>query len=376
MRQFASVVVLVAGAFLGGTLISGPGLRWAQQQALNALGLKDGGEIASINLSPVPEASVAGAVPPPPIAGEPMAVPPSIVPNRDPDRSDSLQMHLSDSSASGTQAPADEFRETKPTPLGSTTDPGSTRPSTGSPPGSPSTVENLLELFLEDVRSPGQTTTSPAHSPNILPGPSSPPSVEAPSVPNSPSQLAVSGPPRSHVDPSTTTQDKVSKPESSIPNRDGSSAQPAPLDPGVASAILASLSPSRRPAAPASPAGASKPLPLEANPSPRSPVSAAPPSAGQPPPFNVSVPRDDRVESWSTIRERLKSLGVTRYTVEAELSGRVVMACLIPVAGRHSVTQRFEGDGNDEFEASRVVLHRITLWQAARRAAPPPPSPR
>ena len=52
MRQAVFVVVLVAAAFLGGAMVNGPGIRWVQSRLLDYMGLKDGGEIASIDLPP------------------------------------------------------------------------------------------------------------------------------------------------------------------------------------------------------------------------------------------------------------------------------------------------------------------------------------
>ena len=52
MRQAIFVVVLVAAAFLGGAMVNGPGIRWVQSRLLDYMGLKDGGEIASIDLPP------------------------------------------------------------------------------------------------------------------------------------------------------------------------------------------------------------------------------------------------------------------------------------------------------------------------------------
>jgi len=52
MRQAIFIVVLVAAAFLGGVIVNGPGIRWVQSRLLDYMGLKDGGEIASIDLLP------------------------------------------------------------------------------------------------------------------------------------------------------------------------------------------------------------------------------------------------------------------------------------------------------------------------------------
>ena len=67
----------------------------------------------------------------------------------------------------------------------------------------------------------------------------------------------------------------------------------------------------------------------------------------------------------------MQSLGVTRYTMEGEPGGRVVFWCLIPLAGRQAVTQRFEGEGDDEVHAAQAAIRRIALWKATRSSAPP-----
>ena len=54
MRQFIFVVVMVAAAFAGGAAVNGPGSRWVQTRLLDYMGLKDGGEIASVDLPQPP----------------------------------------------------------------------------------------------------------------------------------------------------------------------------------------------------------------------------------------------------------------------------------------------------------------------------------
>jgi len=67
----------------------------------------------------------------------------------------------------------------------------------------------------------------------------------------------------------------------------------------------------------------------------------------------------------------MQLLGVTRYAIEGEPAGRVTCWCLIPLAGRQAIAQRFEGEGDDEFHAAQTAIRRITLWQAARSLSPP-----
>ena len=70
--------------------------------------------------------------------------------------------------------------------------------------------------------------------------------------------------------------------------------------------------------------------------------------------------------SWSA---RCRSLGVSRFTIEAEPGGRVVFSCLIPLAGRQAVTQRFEAEGDDIVQAAHAALRRIGLWRATQASS-------
>jgi hypothetical protein len=65
----------------------------------------------------------------------------------------------------------------------------------------------------------------------------------------------------------------------------------------------------------------------------------------------------------------MQTLGVSRFMIEAEPSGRVVFSCLIPLAGRQAVAQRFEAEGDDIIQAARAALQRVGLWRATQ--APP-----
>ena len=77
-------------------------------------------------------------------------------------------------------------------------------------------------------------------------------------------------------------------------------------------------------------------------------------------------PRASRNEDWMILERKMQSLGVTRYSVEGEPGGKVVFSCLIPMAGRQAITQRFEAEGDDLTQATRATLRRITLWRAAQ----------
>ena len=67
----------------------------------------------------------------------------------------------------------------------------------------------------------------------------------------------------------------------------------------------------------------------------------------------------------------MQALGVSRFTIEGQPGGRVVFSCLIPLAGRQAVAQRFEAEGEDALQAARAALRRVALW----RAAQPQPAP-
>jgi hypothetical protein len=73
---------------------------------------------------------------------------------------------------------------------------------------------------------------------------------------------------------------------------------------------------------------------------------------------------------WASLRRRMQELGVSRYEMEVELSGRVRFRCLIPLAGRRAVGQMFEGEGDDESQAAKSALKRIQLWKVSGGLAP------
>ncbi len=50
MRRVILIFLLIGAAFLGGAFVNGPGLQWAQARVLRSLGLKNGGEIAAVDL--------------------------------------------------------------------------------------------------------------------------------------------------------------------------------------------------------------------------------------------------------------------------------------------------------------------------------------
>jgi hypothetical protein len=140
------------------------------------------------------------------------------------------------------------------------------------------------------------------------------------------------------------------------PNVAPASAQPPPpphgassrLDPNVAPAILDSLAAL---------------LPSN-SPSLGSHLSSSSPTALS----LASVPRSvaDGNENWAVLERKLQSQGVNRFTMEGEPGRRVVFSCLIPLAGRQAVAQRFEAEGDDIVQAAQAALRRIALWRATQ----------
>jgi hypothetical protein len=81
----------------------------------------------------------------------------------------------------------------------------------------------------------------------------------------------------------------------------------------------------------------------------------------------------DGRDDWAVLVQKMKALGVSRFVIEGEATDHVVFACLIPVAGRQAITQRFEAEGASPLEAARATLRRITLWRASQAVWPSTP---
>jgi hypothetical protein len=95
-----------------------------------------------------------------------------------------------------------------------------------------------------------------------------------------------------------------------------------------------------------------------------SPAKLQPGDLGPPRSIGSALHRDGR-DDWVILVGKMKSLGVSQFTIEGEAGGRVVFACLIPLAGRQAITQRFEAEGSDPVDAAHAALRRIALWQAS-----------
>jgi hypothetical protein len=70
------------------------------------------------------------------------------------------------------------------------------------------------------------------------------------------------------------------------------------------------------------------------------------------------------------LERKMQSLGVSRYTMDGEPGGPVVFSCLIPLAGREAVAQRFEAEGDDLVHAAQAALRRIVLWRGTQPSSP------
>ncbi len=64
---------------------------------------------------------------------------------------------------------------------------------------------------------------------------------------------------------------------------------------------------------------------------------------------------------------KMQALGVSRFTIEGQPGGPVVFSCLIPLAGRQAVAQRFEAEGQDAVHAAQAALRRVALWRATQQ---------
>jgi hypothetical protein len=308
VRQFVLVVVLVGAAFLGGAFVNGPGLRWVQTQVLGSLGLDDGGEIATVDLKNGPGTDKAG---PGETPRGPTAPTPGVV---------------ADSEAKpGPSEPPRRVRRDDPDGA------GARRP--------PASAASVLAPSFPDLTASAVPAPPPADDDRR----------EREARPSAPG--AGTGTARAPRDPDVTRAAAPSAPAAST-------ATPSPADrdrpreavPALVDS-LASLMPTP---APASPEGVAPAVPMPApGPSPSPPPASPAPNR----------PGDD---DWATLARKMQALGVTRFTVEGQPGGRANFSCLIPLAGRQAVTQRFEAEGEDALQAARAALRRVALWRAAQ----------
>jgi hypothetical protein len=95
--------------------------------------------------------------------------------------------------------------------------------------------------------------------------------------------------------------------------------------------------------------------------------SSVPRSADPPQPPVGPKPAPGGGDDWATLARKMQALGISRFTIEGQPGGRVVFSCLIPVAGRQAVAERFEAEGEDGLRAVQAGLRRVALWRAAQR---------
>jgi hypothetical protein len=99
------------------------------------------------------------------------------------------------------------------------------------------------------------------------------------------------------------------------------------------------------------------------------------PSSARPSPSSLPSASGPKIlasgtDTWTILERKMQSFGVIRYTMDGEPGGRVVFSCLIPLAGRQAVTQRFEAEGEDIIHAAQAALRRIALWRATQPSSP------
>ncbi len=96
--------------------------------------------------------------------------------------------------------------------------------------------------------------------------------------------------------------------------------------------------------------------------SPPEPLSGSALSPSSSTPKSMRNVSDD----WIVLQQKLQALNVSHFTIEGEPGGRILFSCLIPLAGRQAVTQRFEAEGDDVIQAMQATLRRIALWRATQ----------
>jgi len=237
---------------------------------------------------------------------------------------------------------------TNPEPTGEGARPTKNGPRTDSGPLAP-----IPSLVTEDEA--GKSHASDRHPPRPLGDarrPASPPALTGP-IASSPAAVnsrkavprAEKSAPRSASDTEPPALlDPSVKPASTTPI-----GGPATLDREVAPALLNTLA-SLMPAGP--------PPPDAASPS----VETAPPPLSRP----ETKPETTAGEDWAALGRKMHALGVTRFSIEGTPGGPVVFSCLIPLAGRQAVAQRFEAEADDGYRAAQAALRRVALWRATQ----------
>jgi hypothetical protein len=346
VRQALFVVVMVAAAFLGGAMVNGPALRWTQARLLDYLGLKEG-EIASVDLpGSSPETTNGQDAKSSPATAAPTAHAPSVTIEKPSKKADTSHSHSSSGTSVSSKSSLNRGRsrsgpKDKPQ---AEQDRELSRMRNQSEARVPASLPPLTAIPEPEAPMPSESGVRPRQAtPRETPGL---PELDAPLEP-------------SRSGPATAPAQTAEEHPAQAPGL------PAPLDPTVGPAILASLSP----------APSTGPLPdsrakadaiaLKAVP------STVPPHS---PDGTVPAASTPSVGDWASLRRKMQSLGVTHYTIDGQPGGRVIFSCLIPLAGRQAVSQRFEAEGDDDFQAAQAAMRRIALWRAARESSASSPA--
>ena len=331
MRQALFVVVMVAAAFLGGAMVNGPAVRWTQARLLDYLGLKEG-EIASVDLPGSSPETTNGQEPKPsPTTAAPTAHAPSVTTEKPSKKADTSHPSSGTSVSSKSSLNRGRSRsglKDKPQSEQDRESSGMRNRNQGVE-GMPASLPPLTAIPEPEAPRPSESGVKPGlASPRETPGL---PELDAPLQPGR------------H---GTATAAEQTAPEHAAQ----APGLPAPLDPTVGPAILASLSP-----APSTGPLADSPARADAV-----ALETVPPTAPLPSPAaTLPAGPTSSVGDWAILRRKMQSLGVTHYTIDGQLGGRVIFSCLIPLAGRQAVSQRFEAEGDDDFQAAQAAMRRI-----------------
>ncbi len=349
MRQVVFVVVVVVAAFVGGAVVNGPGFRWVQARLLDYMGLKDGGEIASVDLPQPPSdaADLRRPFPSSSIGGE-----------------------------GGAAAAAHSINSSNPHQDQSATSAGApNHPSTLTRSSGELLDERTLQGRFKGSRAKAAKNTtlsqpSSEQSSPPLPVPTAIPEPAAPRLGNESSDLSATSPAAKRQPNSPQVPDSPAPAQGT----DSQAALPAPLDASIGPALLASLSPSPATQTLTTNQTGSDVVPLETAPVSSS-AASLPLSSGASPTGSSSASTLTVAPNWQSLHHKMQALGVTRYIIEGKPGGQVIFSCLIPLAGCQAVAQRFEAEGEDELHAAQAALRRVALWRAAQSAASCSPAP-
>jgi hypothetical protein len=199
-------------------------------------------------------------------------------------------------------------------------------------------------LLTENESSQDNTPDPPSPAPTTLKDSSSGPKLPRPAPSSTPTSLE-----QQQASTVPSLEPPVADPDVKLVSAP-SSPPKSRLDPDLAPALLDTL------------AGLLPPNRFSSDSAPAQ--SSSPPHSTLPTPGRKSISLEN--EDWIILERKMQSLGISRYTAEGEPGGRVVFSCLIPLAGRQAVAQRFEAEGDDLVQATRAVLRRITLWRATQ----------